>query len=112
MELKHTHCSTTDTYRAYKRFFTTLASEPRLRILNLLRKGPHHVNAIIEALDRDQPSVSHDLARLRECGFVKTKRDGRMIEYSLNEETIRPILNLIDEHMDAYCLRIVRTLGT
>jgi DNA-binding transcriptional ArsR family regulator len=112
MELKHSNCSTRDTYKAYKRFFTTLASEPRLRILNLLRTGPMHVNGIIEALGRDQPSVSHDLARLRECGFVTAERNGRTIEYSINDETITPILGLIDTHMDAYCLRIVRALGS
>lgn len=109
MEL--THCSTHDQYRAYKRFFTTLASESRLKILNLLREQPMQVNAIVEALGRDQPSVSHDLARLRECGFVTTKRDGRIIEYSINDETIKPILALIDEHMDEHCLRIVEALG-
>ena len=112
MELRHTHCGTADTYKAYKRFFTTLASEPRLRILNLLREGPMHVNSIIDEVGLDQPTVSHNLARLRECGFVTSHRRGRNIEYRINEETITPILELIDSHMEVHCLRIVRALGS
>ena len=112
MELKQRHCSSADVYKAYKRFFTTLASDSRLRILNLLREEPMHVNAIVESLGRDQPSVSHDLARLRECGFVTAHRTGRVIEYRINEDTITPILELIDMHMDAHCIHIVRALGS
>ena len=57
-------------YDSYKLFFGTLTSEPRLRIINYLRKGKKNVSEIMDGIKMDQTSVSHNLARLKECGFV------------------------------------------
>ena len=75
--LKHAHHHGFDekeAYGAYKIFFGTLCSEPRLKIVNLLRSGKKNVSEIIEELQADQTAISHDLARLKKCGFVKTER--------------------------------------
>jgi|SRR3989344_7878739 len=98
-------------YGAYKIFFGTLVSESRLRIINLLRKRGMNVSDIIEELGIGQTAVSHDLARLRNCGFVNTERKGKFVHYKLNEETIRPLMNLIDGHMDQYCMHILHEKG-
>ena len=95
-------------YDAYKIFFGTLVSEPRLKIINLLRKGKKNVSEIIKELGMNQTAVSHDLARLRQCGFVKKEREGKFIYYFLNQGTINPIMNLIDGHMSQYCIHILR----
>lgn len=98
----------TEIYGAYKLFFGTLVSESRLRIINLLRKGRKNVSEIIAALHLDQTAVSHDLARLKKCGFVKTEVDGKYHYYMLNEKTIKPLMHLIDDHMSQYCIHILR----
>lgn len=95
-------------YEAYKIFFGTLVSESRLRIINLLRKGKKNVSEIMEALEMDQTAVSHDLARLKRCGFVKIEIDGKYRYYMLNETTITLLMRLIDEHMSQYCIHILR----
>lgn len=95
-------------YDAYKIFFGTLVSESRLRILNLLRKGKKNVSEIVDALSMDQTAVSHDLARLKQCGFVESEVEGKFRYYRLNEKTIKPLLDLIDAHMSAYCIHILR----
>ncbi|MBI3622710.1 helix-turn-helix transcriptional regulator [Candidatus Pacearchaeota archaeon] len=94
-------------YGAYKIFFGTLVSEPRLKIINLLRNEKKNVSEIMKELNMDQTAVSHDLARLRQCGFVKTEREGKFVYYSLNEKTINRIMGLIDEHMSQYCMHIL-----
>lgn len=94
-------------YEAYKIFFGTLNSEPRLKIINLLRKGKKNVSEIIEELNMDQTSVSHDLARLKRCGFVKSRVIGKFRFYKLNMKTIRPLMGLIDRHMSQYCIHIL-----
>jgi len=96
-----------DVYGAYKIFFGTLVSESRLKIINFLRNEKKNVSEIIEELKLDQTSVSHDLSRLRKCGFVKTKREGKFVFYSLNSETIGPLMSLIDEHMGQHCIHIL-----
>ncbi len=97
-------------YGAYKIFFGTLVSESRLRIINLLRNGKKNVSEIMKELKMDQTAVSHDLARLKACGFVKAKREGKFIYYSLNEKTINHIMRLIDEHMSQYCIHIMHNI--
>lgn len=97
-------------YGAYKIFFGTLVSESRLKIINLLRNEKKNVSEIMKELEMDQTAVSHDLARLRQCGFVKTERDGKFMYYSLNEATINPIMSLIDKHMSQYCIHILHQM--
>ncbi len=100
--------SENEAYGAYKIFFGTMASESRLKIINLLRKGKKNVSEIMEELKSDQTAVSHDLARLKRCGFVLSERDGKFIYYKLNEGTINPIMDLIDKHMSGFCVHILR----
>src|SRR3989338_1664326 len=94
-------------YDAYKVFFGTLGSESRLKIINLLRKGKKNVSEIINELKMDQTAVSHDLARLKKCGFVKSEIEGKFRYYKLNKKTINPLMELIDEHMSQYCVHIL-----
>jgi len=96
-------------YGAYKIFFGTLVSEPRLKIINLLRKGDKNVSEIINELKMDQTIVSHNLARLRKCGFVLSKIEGKYRKYKLNHKTIKPIMKIIEDHMSDYCIHILRT---
>ena len=106
----HKHISDNEIYEAYKIFFGTLVSESRLKIINLLRKGRKNVSEIMSELKMDQTSVSHDLARLKRCGFVKSEIDGKFRYYSLNEETIKPLMSLIDKHMSEYCIHILEVV--
>ncbi|MBI1935767.1 winged helix-turn-helix transcriptional regulator [Candidatus Woesearchaeota archaeon] len=95
-------------YGAYKIFFGTLVSHPRLRIINLLRKGRKNVSEIVEGLGAKQTAVSHELARLKRCGFVDMEVDKKFRYYKLNEKTIKPLMGLIDAHMSKNCIRILR----
>ncbi len=97
-----------EAYDAYKIFFGTLVSESRLKIINLLRKKKANVTDIIDELKMDQTAVSHDLSRLKKCGFVNVENNGKYRYYSLNTETIEPLMDLIDEHMSMFCIHILR----
>ena len=110
---KHEHSGITkkETYKAYRIFFGTLVSESRLRIINLLRKGKKNVSEIIKELDIEQTIISHDLERLRRCGFVVSEINGKFRYYKLNEKTIKPLMNLIDKHMSQYCIHILKERG-
>lgn len=105
---KHTHkISEKDLYKAYKIFFNTFSSEPRLKILNLLRKKKSNVSEIMFELKMDQTSVSHNLARLKKCGFVDIEIKGKFRYYKINEKTIKLLMSLIDKHMSDYCVHIL-----
>lgn len=103
------HIKESEFYGAYKIFFGTLVSESRLRIINLLRnKGKKNVSEIVKELKIDQSAVSHDLNRLKKCGFVNVEVDKKYRYYRLNEKTIKPIMELIDNHMSNFCIHILR----
>lgn len=95
-------------YGAYKIFFGTLVSESRLKILNFLRTKKKNVSEIIEEFNFDQTNVSHDLARLKKCGFVEVEIDGKFRYYKINMKTIKPLMELIDKHMSENCIHILR----
>ena len=97
-------------YEAYKLFFGTLVSEPRLKIINLLRKDKKNVSEIMSKVKMDQTSVSHNLARLKKCGFVSTEIEGKFRYYKLNEETTAPLIDLINKHMSKHCIHILREM--
>ena len=92
--------------------FQALSNESRLSILNLLRSGPKNVGEICIALGLEQTVVSHSLRCLTFCGLVAGERFGKTKVYSLNEETVEPILRLGDRHISSYAgnLRHCKTL--
>ncbi len=65
------------------RSLKALCDSNRSRILEILAGGEHCVSALVDRLVIDQPKVSHHLAILRSAGIVRSRRDGRHINYSL-----------------------------
>ncbi len=87
---------------SYTLFFKALSNDTRLRIIDLLRKGPRNATEIGEALNIEQSMVSHNLACLINCGFVMAKQYGKNKVCSLNKETVIPLLEIIDRHIQKY----------
>lgn len=67
------------------RLFRAFGDPLRLRILHLLRSGEVCVGDLVEALRAPQPTVSRQLAVLREAGLIAARRDGRWSFYALAE---------------------------
>ena len=83
--------------RAYEltaKYFRALADPMRLTILELLLEGEKSVEEIRAAVGCKQPRLSNQLACLRWCDFVTTRRDGNRIYYSLAEPSIAEMLRL------------------
>ena len=91
----------------YRQFFGTLANQVRLDIINVLSKRQSNVSDIVDALDYEQSTISHSLRRLEECGFVSVTKNGKERIYELNNNTITPLLALMDTHMYTYCHHVV-----
>ena len=56
----------------------------------------------------EQSAVSHALKKLRFYNLVFVKRKGRERIYTLNRETITPLLNLVRRHLNSGKKRISR----
>ncbi|MBI4838357.1 MAG: winged helix-turn-helix transcriptional regulator [Nitrospirae bacterium] len=68
--------------------FKLLSVDKRIKIIELLKKKPMSVNALADALGITQSAVSQHLRVLKGAGFVKDKRQGYWIYYSLNKDTL------------------------
>ena len=89
--------------RSYDRFLVTLRNKTRLIIIQLLIKKPKNVGQLTQELGVHQTSVSHALKRLLDCGFVFVERNGKERVYSVNKKTIKPLITLMENHVNTYC---------
>jgi DNA-binding transcriptional ArsR family regulator len=69
-------------------FAKAVADETRQEIMRLLCCEWLCVNDVASHLDVTQPTVSHHLAVLREAGLVNTRRDGKQVYYTLNQQEV------------------------
>ncbi len=84
-------------------FFDTLSTGSRLDIILSLAEGEKSVSEICDSVNVERTNVSHQLKLLRECGFVFVRREGKKKMYSLNSETVKPIIDLARKHVERYC---------
>lgn len=89
---------------SYETFFAALAGNRRLEILQfLLSNGKQSVTSIAEGTGIEQSAVSHNLSQLLACEFVHVEVDGKNRLYTINKETIVPMLKLVERHISKYC---------
>ena len=88
---------------SYFRFFETVSHKIRWKILCLLEKKPMSVTEICKALNEEQSKISHNLKNLADCNFLDVKRQGKKRIYSLNKQTIVPLMKLVEKHVHTYC---------
>ena len=98
----------TELRQPYGTFFGTLANQCRLDIINSLLDMPMNVTQICKKTNQNQSTVSHNLQRLQRCGFVSVKPNGKERIYELNKHTIKPLLELMNKHMNNYCKKLFK----
>ncbi len=78
-------------------FFSVFSDSTRLKILSALAVSQMCVNDISVSLNLNQTTVSHQLKLLKSIGAVKDKREGKIIFYSIANNTIHDVmLNGVD----------------
>jgi DNA-binding transcriptional ArsR family regulator len=87
----------------YHFFFGNLSNPLKIDIISALKKKSMSVSELIRELEVEQSKLSHALASLRHCHIVEVKRKGKKRIYSLNKETILPILKILDKHEKKFC---------
>lgn len=77
-----------------------LGNESRLMILCVLAEGERSVSDLNSIIPLSQSALSQQLARLRQNGLVKTRRESQTIFYSLAAGPADRVINLLH---DIYC---------
>ena len=90
--------------------FKALSEDTRYRIIEALLEGECECDErkyghkgelcaceIPEIIDKTQSNTSMHLAKLQDWGIVKVRKDGNMRLYSIENEKIRKILEILKE---------------
>jgi len=85
-------------YVKYAELFKALGDTNRLLILDMLCKGERCACKILEKFKITQPTLSHHMKILCDCGIVNKRKDGKWMYYSINakgcEKTMKLLKNL------------------
>ncbi len=74
-----------------------MADENRLKILEMLTKGEKCGCDLLEKLQVTQPTLSHHMKVLGDCGLVESRKDGKWSHYSINCARFREFKDYIND---------------
>ena len=75
--------------------FKAFADASRLLILDKLRTGEMHADALLKKLPIAQSTLSHHMKVLVDCGVVLSRRDGRMVYYKINKADCKAAIDFL-----------------
>ena len=76
------------TIRQLTDFFSVFSDDTRLKILICLAVSELCVNDISNILRMNQTTISHQLKILRDNGAIVSRREGKVIYYSISDELV------------------------
>ena len=79
-------------------YFKALGDMTRLKILCSLAPGELCVHDIVAVLGLSTSAVSHQLALLKRQRLVRSRREGKVVYYSLADDHVQSILRSIRDH--------------
>ena len=83
------------TYENQLAYLKALADPNRLMIVEMLSAGELCACSLLEGLEISQPTLSHHMRILCECGLVFGRPVGKWMYYSLNEAAINELIRYL-----------------
>lgn len=80
--------------------FKMFSDSTRIKILYDLFDCEKSVTEICDDLDMNQSAVSHQLKTLKAARLIKSRRDGKSMLYSLDDEHVKTIIAMGKEHIE------------
>ena len=81
-----------------------LASHTRLQVLDSLSAREMTVCEMADTLEANQSTISCHLSTLRASGLVTTRKEGTRVYYSIADDTVNQMLELLDELLKSRCI--------
>jgi ArsR family transcriptional regulator len=80
--------------------FSALSDPTRLRIISVLLEGELNVGDIAARLNMTESAVSHQLRGLRQLHLVRSRKDGRQVYYTLDDDHVARLYLLGLDHVE------------
>lgn len=81
-------------------FFKLLGDRTRAKILFALDQNELCVCDLANVLNMTKSSVSHQLSALKKMGIVKSRKDGKEVYYTLDDDHVKGLFELGIEHIE------------
>lgn len=88
---------------SYDMFFEVMSNKTRMKIIEALQKADLSVTEICNITKEEQSKISHNLKILADCNFISAKQEGKKRIYSINKDTILPLMELVNKHVQTFC---------
>ena len=82
--------------------FQALAHPTRIAIVDLMRGGELSAGIFPEALGVEPANASQHLAVLRSKRIVKTRKEGNQVFYSLRDQSLIEVLDIMRKYFERY----------
>lgn len=79
--------------------YKMLGDPTRVRILSALSMAEFCVSCLAEALDMSQSAISHQLRLLKQGRLVRSRKEGRTVYYTLDDDHVAKIFRQGLEHI-------------
>ena len=80
--------------------FSALSDPTRLRIISTLLEGELNVGDIATQLEMTESAVSHQLRGLRQLRLVRSRKAGRQVYYTLDDDHVARLYRLGLDHVE------------
>ena len=94
-------------YEENAKIIKALSDSNRMKIIDILSCGEKCACDILEHFEFSQPTLSHHMKVLMDCGIVTSRREGLWTYYSLNNvncnKLIFFIMNLVTDTEECVC---------
>ena len=79
--------------------FSALSDPTRLRIISVLLDGEMNVGEIANQLAMTESAVSHQLRGLRQMKLVRSRKNGRQVYYTLDDDHVAKLYRMGLDHV-------------
>lgn len=79
--------------------FKIFGDQTRVKILMALESGELCVCDIAAVMDMSQSAISHQLRVLKQSNIVKTRREGKVVYYSISDDHVKEIFDMAMVHV-------------
>ena len=79
--------------------FKIFGDQTRVKILMALESGELCVCDIAAVMDMCQSAISHQLRVLKQSNIVKTRRQGKVVYYSISDDHVKEIFDIAIVHV-------------
>lgn len=90
----------TDTLNKLANFFKIMGDSTRCKLLFALLQNEMCVCDLANVLSMTKSSISHQLSKMKDVGLVKSRKSGKTVYYSLDDEHISEIFEVGIEHIN------------